>query len=402
MNILQKVYCRTFQTVLRIALPVLPYREPKRLKSIENLALTLKEKKIDPVLIVTDSMLTQLGLLQYVTEHLEAEGRTYYVYNETTANPTDEQIEAAATLYREHKCKGIIALGGGSPIDCAKGTGVRVVRPRTPLKKMKGILKVMHPLPPIFAIPTTAGTGSEVTLAAVITDAKTHHKYTICDFPLIPKYAVHDPKMTESLPKALVATTGLDALTHAVEVYIGRSMTKYTKGAARKAVKLIFENLRNAYEDQGNVEARKAMLKAAYLAGNAFSQSYVGYIHAVAHSLGGQYGIPHGLANATLLPIILREYGEAVERPLAELAILTGLAGKEQTVKEAAECFIQAIEEMNKEFGIGKTFPELLEEDIPKLARYAAKEANPLYPVPVLMNKKELEHFYRLVLEKEE
>lgn len=279
-------------------------------------------------------------------------------------------------------------------MDCAKAVGARAVKPRQSLEKMKGILKVHKKLPLLIAIPTTAGTGSETTLAAVITDAQTRHKYPINDFSLIPRYAVLDPKVTLSLPPFVTATTGLDALTHAVEAYIGNSTTHGTRQDAITAVKLIFENLETAYQDGQNLEARKQMLRAAFFAGCAFSKSYVGYVHAVAHSLGGQYNIPHGLANAVLLPLVLEAYGPVIHKKLHRLAMEVGLADRNTPHPEAALRFINAIKDFKIKFGIGNTFPELLREDIPKLARYADKEANPLYPVPVLMDAQELAGLY--------
>lgn len=252
------------------------------------------------------------------------------------------------------------------------------------------------------ANPTTAGTGSETTLAAVITDAETRHKYAINDFPLIPRYAVLDPKVTLSLPPFITATTGMDALTHAVEAYIGNSTTYGTRKDAEMAVKLIFENLDTAYNDGSNVDARRNMLKASFYAGCAFTKSYVGYVHAVAHSLGGQYNVPHGLANAILLPFVLEAYGETIYKKLHKLAVVAGIADEEMSHEEAAHLFIAAIRDMKKRFAIGDTVPEIREEDIPKLAHYADKEANPLYPVPVLMNAKELERFYYQLMPNEE
>ena len=253
-------------------------------------------------------------------------------------------------------------------------------------------LKIALPL--LIAVPTTAGTGSETTLAAVITDAKTRYKYAINDFPLIPRYAVLDPGVTLGLPPFLTATTGMDALTHAVEAYIGNSTTYGTRKDALLAVKLIFENIDEAWENGRNVRARRNMLRASFCAGCAFSKSYVGYVHAIAHSLGGEYNVPHGLANAVILPMMLEAYGKKIDRKLARLAIAAGLADEHTPCGEAAARFIREIKEMKKRFGIGDRIPEIQEKDIPRLARYADREANPLYPVPVLMDAGELEKFY--------
>jgi alcohol dehydrogenase class IV len=307
-------------------------------------------------------------------------------------------VDEALELYKSEGCNALIGFGGGSSMDCAKAVGARLAKPHQSLEEMKGILKVHRKLPLLIAIPTTAGTGSETTLAAVITDAETRHKYPINDFPLIPKYAILDPKVTTSLPPSITATTGMDALTHAVEAYIGKSTTYGTRKDAKMAVRLIFENLDTAYTDGGNLEARRNMLKASYYAGCAFTKSYVGYVHAVAHSLGGEYNVPHGLANAVLLPFVLEAYGNCIDEKLKQLAIEAGVADADTPEHEAAEAFIDAIKDMKKRLGIGDTIPEIREEDIQKLARYADKEANPLYPVPVLMDAKELEQFYYMLM----
>ena len=262
---------------------------------------------------------------------------------------------------------------------------------------MKGILRVHRRLPLLIAVPTTAGTGSETTLASVITDSRTRRKYAISDFPLIPRYAVLDPRLTVSLPPFITATTGLDALTHAVEAYIGRSTTRDTRKASLTAVRLIFENLDRAYANGSDLKARRGMLAASFHAGYAFSKSYVGYIHAVAHSLGGEYGTPHGLANAILLPHFLEAYGPAIYRKLHYLAVAAGVADLDTPDETAAKAFIQAIRDMERRFRLPRTLPEICLADIPKLARYADHEANPLYPVPVLMNARELEAFYHKV-----
>lgn len=398
MNLFKKVYCRTFQTAMRLALPFLPYRTPEIIDRVENLPEILHNKGLTQVLIVTDEGITKLGLLNALTNALQAGGIGYTVYDRTVANPTTKNVQEAAALYRSNHCQALIGMGGGSSIDCAKAVGAVIAKPQQPISKMKGILKIHKQIPTLIAIPTTAGTGSETTLAAVITDADTRHKYAINDFPLIPSYAVLEPKFTLSLPQSLTATTGMDALTHAVEAYIGRSTTKDTRKSALTAVKLIFENLDTAYNDGSNETARKNMLIAAYEAGCAFTKSYVGYVHAVAHSLGGEYNVPHGLANAILLPFVLEAYGPAIHQKLHMLAMAAGIATFETPAEQAAKDFIQAIQDMKVRYGIPDTVPQIRREDIEKLAHYADKEANPLYPVPVLMDTTELTQFYERLI----
>lgn len=398
MNTLRKIYCRAFQKAFHIAIPFLPYRKPKIAGSVKELPEIIMRHKCTHVLIITDGGIMKLGLTRRLEKALKEAGIPYTIYDKTVANPTTVNVREALELYHKEGCDAIIGFGGGSSMDCAKAVGACAVKPNQSLAQMKGILKVHKKLPLLMAVPTTAGTGSETTLAAVITDADTRYKYAINDFPLIPRYAVLDSKVTLSLPPFITATTGMDALTHAVEAYIGNSTTIDTRRDALKAVKLIFENIDIAYEHGDNIQARRNMLHASFYAGCAFTKSYVGYVHAVAHSLGGQYNVPHGLANAILLPLVLREYGSCIDKKLHRLAIAAGLADKNTPDHEAAELFIRVIEEMKERFGIVNIVKEIQETDIPKLAHYADKEANPLYPVPKLMDASELEKFYYMLM----
>ena len=398
MNPLKKAYCRIFQNVFKFALPLLPYRNPKIIGSVKGIPEVLEKRGYNNVLIITDAGIRNLGLTERLEQTLRRNCISYQIYDKTVANPTTVNVDEALHMYLDNDCQAIIGFGGGSSMDCAKATAARIAKPHQSLAQMKGILKVHKKLPLLIAIPTTAGTGSETTLAAVITDAKTRHKYAINDFPLIPRYAVLDPKVTLSLPPFITATTGMDALTHAVEAYIGNSTTPGTRKNALDAVQLIFENLDTAYTDGNNIEARRNMLRASYFAGCAFTKSYVGYVHAVAHSLGGKYNVPHGLANAVILPMVLETYGDSITHKLRNLSLAAGLCDKQEDDKTATRMFIDAVKDMKKRFGIGDYIPEIQETDIPELSHYADKEANPLYPVPVLMDASELETlYYRLM-----
>lgn len=319
MNRLKKAYCRSYQTVFKLALPFLPYRTPEVVGSVKKLPEIILREKCGNVLIITDKQIMNLGLTRRLEKALTDSGIPYTIYDGTVANPTTANVADALALYQENGCDAIIGFGGGSSMDCAKAVGARAVKPKQSLAQMKGILKVHKKLPLLMAVPTTAGTGSETTLAAVITDAETRHKYAINDFPLIPRYAVLDPKVTLSLPPFVTATTGMDALTHAVEAYIGNSTTHGTRKDALLAVKLIFENIDTAYTNGSDIDVRRNMLHASYYAGCAFTKSYVGYVHAVAHSLGGEYNVPHGYANAVLLPYVLQEYGESIHKSCPSL-----------------------------------------------------------------------------------
>lgn len=398
MNRLKKLWCRAVQEAFRLAIPALPYRRPRQAADVAELPALLGAEGVERVLVVTSPSVAKMAGTRRLLDALAAADMACSVYDRTIPNPTTDTVEEAFALYQEGGCQAIIGIGGGSSLDCAKAVGVRVVLPHKPLSKAGGVLKVRRPLPPLAAVPTTAGTGSETTIAAVITDAETRDKYAISDFPLIPDYAVLDPEMTASLPPHLTASTGMDALTHAVEAYIGQSTTPDTREDALEAVRLIFENLERAYRDGSDLDARRAMLEASFRAGCAFTKSYVGYVHAVAHSLGGAYNVAHGYANAVILPVMLRAYGPAVYPKLAQLAGAAGLAHPGMDERVSALAFLDGVEGLKTRCGIGSTIPELRREDIPALARHADREANPLYPVPVLLDAGELEDIYRKIL----
>lgn len=393
MNVFKAAYCRIFQTVFKIALPLLPYKNPEIIANVEGIAEVIKANGKSTPLIVTDKMIYGLGLCAPLEESLKGAGINYFVYSDVVANPTTDNVDEALKIYKEKGCDCLVAFGGGSPMDCAKGVGALVARPKKTLNDLGGILKVKKKIPLLIAVPTTAGTGSETTLACVIVDSRTRHKYAINDFPLIPKYAVLDEEVTMTLPQKVVSTTGMDALTHAIEAYIGKSGNKSTRRDALEATELIFNNIEASYSDKTR-EARKNMLIASHKAGRAFSKAYVGYVHAVAHSLGGKYDTPHGLANAVILPIVLDEYGKSAQKKLKKIAVYCKLADKKTPAPEAAAIVINKIKGLNAKFGIPEKFDFIKREDIKGLAAYADKEANPLYPVPKLWNKKQLEKIY--------
>ena len=401
MSVLFKAYCRTYQKVLKLAMNFLDWREPELIKgagSVKRLPEKVREKGLDNVLVVTDKGLMGLGLLNGMFEELEKAGIKYTVYDGVQPNPTLNNIADAVQLYRDNGCCGIIAFGGGSPMDCAKACGAQIVRPDKTIPQMRGQLKVNRKLPPLFAVPTTAGTGSETTIAAVVSNPETHEKNAINDPKLRPKVAVLDAELTVGLPKKITSTTGMDALTHAVEAYIGHSNTRGTKAAAEKATKMIFDNLLTAYENGHNLTARGNMLEASYLAGLAFTRAYVGYVHAIAHNLGGTYGTPHGLANAVILPYVLDYYGSTAYKPLAKLADIAGVSEPNMSVQQKAELFIAKIREMNRLMEIPEKFDFIKEEDIPTIAKRALKEGNPLYPVPKIMDLADCEALIRKLM----
>lgn len=386
------MYYRLFQKSFKLMIPILPYREPKLLKNYQDLIKLVKDNS--NTILVTDKGISGLGLIDNLKNIFQVNNLNLIIFDNVVANPTTDNVEDAYKVYCENNCDMIIGFGGGSSIDLAKALGVRVVKPKKSLSKLKGVLKVRKKLPTLVAIPTTAGTGSETTLASVIVDSQTRHKYAINDFCLIPKYAILDANLILNLPKQITATTGMDALTHAIEAYIGNSCTKQTKLYALQAVKLIFENLLECYNNPHNFQARENMLNASYKAGLAFTKSYVGYVHAIAHSLGGKYNTAHGFANAIILPCVLRKYGKKIYKKLWELGRYANLFDEKTPKEVGAKIFIEKIEDMNNVMNIGTTIHDIKEEDIPELALIAEKEANPLYPVPVIYSAKQLEDIY--------
>ena len=333
-----------------------------------------------------------------ILAELDKAGITWELFAEVEANPSVDTVNRIRNLYRDSGCQGFIAIGGGSPMDAAKAAAARVVRPGTPVGKMAGLLKVGKKIPPFIAVPTTAGTGSETTIAAVITDTETHHKYALMDLHLVPKYAILDPEMTRELPQKITSTTGMDALTHAVEAYLCWTYnTRESIRLAEEAVCEIFRYLERAYNDGDDMQARTGMLIAAYKAGFAFTRAGVGNVHAIVHTLGGLYNTPHGLANAVILPIVLEDYGRTVEKKLAHLAELTGVM-RSGTDAEKARAFVDEIRAMNRRMNIPTGFDFIREEDIPRMITWALAEANPVYPVPVIYDRERCEKVIRRII----
>lgn len=389
MSKLKTAYYRVFQWIFNIGARLLYWRRPIVVRgdnSVTKIPGVLNECKVTKAMIVTGPSVGK-KLAPRITDALDAAGIPYFMYAEVEANPSVKTVNTIQKLYLENGCNGFIAIGGGSPMDATKAAAARVVRPRTPVGKMAGLLKVMKKIPPLIAVPTTSGTGSETTIAAVITDNETHHKYALMDLHLIPLYAVMDPEMTRGLPPKITAATGMDALTHAVEAYCCWTYnTKESLRDAEEATAAIFKYLKRAYDNGDDMEAREEMLMASYKAGFAFTRAGVGNVHAIAHTLGGLYNTPHGLANAVILPIVLEDYGPKVYKKLARLSELAGIctSGSEE---QKAKAFIQEIRAYNEYFQHPTGFDFIQEKDIPQMIKWALHEANPTYPVPVVYDE---------------
>lgn len=396
---LETLFCRSFQSVMKVGMYFLPWRVPKILKgpgAVKKLPMAIKHKKFSNVLVVTDHMLVELHLLDGLLEAMKNVHLNYVIYDGVAPNPTDANVEEGFAIYKQNHCDCMIAFGGGSPMDCAKAIGARAARPKKTVKQLQGLFKVLRPLPIIFAVPTTAGTGSETTVAAVITESETHHKATINDICLMPKYAVLDPELTVGLPPKVTAITGMDALCHAVEAYTNNTYnTKLEKDMCKKAVKLVYDNLYSIYQDGTNLKGRQNMQKAAFYAGRAFTRGCVGYVHAIGHTLGGLYNTPHGLAMSILLPHVMRAFGPAVYDKLADLCDICGIEAEDNTNKSKAEAFIRWIEDMKEKMDI-PVYPDMIkDEDIDQIVEWAHKEGNPLYPTPVVWTKDDFRTFLK-------
>jgi aldehyde dehydrogenase (NAD+) len=393
MNKASIVWYRVFQFCFYKVAPLLPWRVPERLEGPGSVLLlpdAVKRREVYRVLFVTDSALRRLSLTAPLEKALIDAGIAVTMFDGVKANPTIDIIEQARAVYREQGCQGFVAFGGGSVIDTAKAASARIAKPRQSIAKMGGFLKVLRKLPPVFAVPTTAGTGSEVTVAAVVTDSVTHHKYAINDPSLIPVCAVLDPELVAGLPPAISAETGMDALTHAVEAYLTWTVTKRCKAMSEEAVRLIFANIEKAYSNGKDLEARQNMLRAAFLAGDSFTRSGLTYVHGIAHTLSGLYNETHGRANAVLLPYVLEAYGRAAHKKLARLAAVAGLAVAGFSEAEASAAFIDAIRRFNREMGLPEKLKSIRQQDVPQMVQWALAEANPWYPVPVVLGKDEI------------
>lgn len=393
----KKAYCRVYQWVYNIGMKAIKWKEPERVDGVDSfhsIPEILEQAGVWAPMIVTGPRIGKSGFLKDLYGDLSERS---VIYDQVRPDPTISQIEEMYGVYQKHECDSIIAIGGGSNMDAAKALAARVARPEKTLRDMRGQLKVGREVPFFIAVPTTAGTGSETTVAAVVTDDAQNRKYAINDPVLVPDYAVMDPSLSVSLPADMTATTGMDALTHAVEAYLNWTYgTEETMIYCEEAVAAIMEFLPEAYEQGDSLEAREEMLIASFKAGAAFTRACVGNVHAIAHAVGGLYHVPHGLANAVILPIVLEDYGAAVYSKLAHLATISQIAS-EGTEEERAKAFIAHIRQMNEHMGIPEHLSQIQEADIEKMAKWAEQEANPLYPVPVVYDKKHFEGVIRKV-----
>jgi alcohol dehydrogenase class IV len=367
--------------------------------SLLKIAEILTQFKGRKPLIVSDEILVKLGLVQKLTDILDNNNIDYALFSQVTPDPTITLISEGVSYYTSHQCDSFIALGGGSVMDCTKAIAAAKAK-NTQIKNLTGLFRVRKKLPPLIAIPTTAGTGSEATVVAVVTDPVIKQKLTIVDPCLVPATAIIDPLLMQGLPAKITAETGMDALTHAIESYISLHATEQTKAYSIDAVTRIFKNLSKAYNKGNDLTARQEMSMASLHAGIAFTRTSIGYVHAIAHQLGGYYHIPHGLANAVLLPHILAFSFENCIHQFSKLAKTIAITEVGDSDIVAAKKFINAVTMLNESLNIQINFPELNKSDIPLLAKRAIKEAFCDYPVPKIMSTGQCEEILAKLLVK--
>ena len=343
--------------------------------SLENIPYELGRLRVKkPLMLVSGTMLQQ-GILQMMGEPMPM-----VLESGIPQDSSFELVERLAAHAREEGCDGVVAIGGGSVLDAAK-TAAAAIANHKPAEKLVGTLKVKKQPMPLIAVPTTAGTGSETTIAAVISGTATHRKRQILDPKIVPFAAILDPELTVGLPQGNTIHTAMDALTHALEAYVSTYATPETDRYAEMAAKMIYEALPVVREEPKNVEMREQLLVASFLAGMAFTRTYVGYVHAFAHSIGGRYGVAHGLANAVLLPHIMEYYLPASAPRLARMAQICGISG-DSDESTRARAFVESIAAMNQTGGVPERLAEFPRAEIDAVIKEAFQECHGTYPVP--------------------
>lgn len=386
---LKHLLYRGYTNGLKVAAYVLPLPKPTLFSgpgSIHELTEAIADLGFKKLLLVTDEGLVKIGMAEQVAESARTRGLDVALYAEVKPDPTYDQVERGLNVYLESGCDAILALGGGSAMDCAKVIAAKVTNKKS-IKRLAGLFRVWRTPAPLFVIPTTSGTGSEVTVAAVVSEPDTHHKTPLMDPKLVPLMAALDANLLVGLPAKITADTGIDALTHAIEAYISRNATTETKAYSVAAIKLIFQYLPRAVEEGSDIQARQKMAMASYYAGLAFTKASLGYVHAFAHNLGAKYGLPHGMANGlALLPVLRFSFSE-IELQLTALS--EALIDVQSEAMPNAQAFLERLEGLYNEIGIEQTSSLLKTSDTDELVTLILKEAHWNYPVPKFMNEEE-------------
>ncbi len=363
---------------------------------VKEVANILSSEKIKKVLVMTDGVLFELGLLDSMLESFKEKNIEAVIFNEVKPDPTFSITEKALDICLKNKCEAVIAFGGGSVLDSAKAVVASATNNCSP-RKLEGLLKVKKEALTFIAIPTTAGTGSEVTLAAVISDDDTHKKTTIVSPKLIPKVAILDPELTVGLPAHITSSTAMDALTHALEAYTNTYATEESDKYALKAINLICNNIETAFNTPNDLAAREALLVGSFYAGMAFTRTYVGYVHAFSHNIGGAYGVPHGLGNAVILPHVMKTFRDVCKDRFAYLADFLEISETASTDDAKADLFIEYLFELNKKLQLPERLEKFPKEGIEKVLEAGLKECHGTYPVPLYYTKEQAREILKKV-----
>lgn len=385
---------------LKLVIRVVPAPRPVVLvgpDSALKLCATISHIGVKHVLIVTDQVLYGLGLIKPLEMELQKFGIKTSVFSGVTPDPTVSVVEDGLSVLKSFRCDSVLAVGGGSSIDAAKVIALAATNKKSS-QELIGIFKGDKRSLPLFVIPTTAGTGSEVSIGAVLSDNQSHQKGIVIDPKLVPLAAALDPKIMQGMPRSVTADTGLDALTHALEAWVSDFASEESDYYAGAAVRLIFENLPLAWRDGKNLDAREAMALASHYAGLALNQAGLGYVHAIAHQLGAYYGVPHGRANAIVMPHILEFNRQASSRRLATLARLTGLIDAAGSDAKAADALIAHVKALLVELDIDTRVPGINRKDFQAMANAAFTEAHGIYAVPKYMSHAEAENILEALM----
>lgn len=393
------LYYRLRAIVVPILLRIVSRRQPAVVRGegcAEQLYRQLPMLGFDRALLVTDEVLHSIGAVDGVKQALTGAGVQFAIYDGVRPDPSFEQVQAGVATGREIGATAVVAVGGGSVLDAAKLMSLLSANDSTleQFAKPKFGRKAGWPL---VAIPTTAGTGSEVTPIAVITDPDTHQKTPVADGAMVPVHVALDAGLMRGMPPGITAATGMDALTHAVESFLSKASDDETERLAVSAVRLIFQHLPRAVANGDDMDSRDAMALAAFYAGSAFSRTSVGYAHAIAHQLGRICGTPHGNANAMVLPEVLEAYGDCVHGRLAELSRRAGFNGQGDDALVAGQ-FIQHIIDLRRTLDLPLLPRGLEPAHIADIVQEADSEAGNLYPVPRYLAMSEISDIVRGLL----
>lgn len=397
---LKNTLYRAQQAAIYMAKPIMPKKRDRQylLQSIEALPPYLKENEIGNILLVCGTRKHDTMAYERLKSLLNSQNIGHTLYCKSTKETSHINVKEGTLYFYSGNCQAIVALGGGSVIDCAKMISAKVEKNNINMRASKNEDASDSAKPMVIAIPTTAGSGSEIKQTANLTELDRKSVHTITNYKLVPECAVLDHTLTTAMSKALTVEGGMDALTHAIEAYVSRFCSKETSENAEAAISLIFNNLERAYSDGEDDEARKNLLYASYIAGKSVSKGCNGYVHALSYPLSEHTNIPHGIANAIMLPHVLLAYGNAVHKKLQKLALLIDVADESDSPKLAAQKFILALRKLNRKLGVPDQILGIENNQIIIMARKADEQANPLLPVPAIMHAPQLAIIYYKIL----